>query len=156
MQRWSPCLVLMLLANVALAQPPNAAPASFLKSASKLVRQRLLRPLKRVESRRKRFSRVAAVPVQRRVRWLDGAAQRDRRGDPFVRFAIDVRRPQHDADGWRRAVIVGCAYPKRGRVFVQRGDGFLFARTMLGREAPPAPAQACLPASETPAVAKRG
>lgn len=129
-----PFLVLTLCASVCLAEPPVAPSSKTQDAAAALVDKQLVAPLKKAESRRSRFSRAAPAPVQRRVRVLDTVPLTDSRGDEFVRFAIDVRRGWNEKGQWQNDSVVGCAYPKAGDVFVQHGEAYLHARSMLGKD----------------------
>jgi hypothetical protein len=99
------------------------------------VNKQLVLPLKKAESRRSRFSRAAPVPVQRRVRVLDTAAHTDSRGKEFVRFAIDERRAWDEKSPWEKDSVTGCAYLQEHEVFVQHGEAFVPATSLLGRDA---------------------
>jgi hypothetical protein len=129
-----PLLVSMLCASVAFAEPPAPPSPQAQSAVEELVNAQLLLPLKRAESKRSRFSRAAPVPVQRRVRVLDALASTDMRGKEFVRFAIDERRSFDEHGPWRKESVVGCAYLSEQQVFVQRGEAFLPARSMLGKD----------------------
>lgn len=131
MKRSVPFLILTLCASASLAQAPAALSPATQKAVSALVQAQLVQPLERVRSKRKRFSRVAPMPVARRVRLLDAVAYTDVRGKTFVRFAIDT----HDARGdesWNLDAMFGCAYPNERKVFVQSGDDFVPAGSFLG------------------------
>jgi hypothetical protein len=129
-----PFLALTLCANLAVAEPPASTATPTQKAASTLVEKQLLRPLKKAEARRSRFSRAAPVPVVRRVRVLDTVAQADARGKTFVRFAIDVHRRGAEDGAWSHDAVVGCAYLDERKVFVQSDDAYLPARSLLGEE----------------------
>jgi hypothetical protein len=129
-----PFLVLMLCTSVALAEPPAPPANETQNAATELVNKQFLTPLKKAESKRKRFSRAAPAPVQRRVRVLDTEAQADVRGKKFVRFAIDLRRTWDEQGSWEEDSVVGCAYPDEREVFVQHGEAYLSARSTLGAE----------------------
>lgn len=143
MKNWLPFLALTLCAELAVAEPPAAAPAAAptqtQSEASALVEKKLLEPLKKAEAKRSRFSRAAPVPVARRVRVLDAVARTDTRGKAFVRFAVDVRRRGTEEGDWVRDAMLGCAYPKEQKVFVQRNDVYVPARSVLGEDAEPKP-----------------
>jgi hypothetical protein len=124
-------LISMLCINLALAEPPASPSTKTQTAASELVHKELLAPLKKVESKRSRFSRAAPVQVQRRVRVLDAEALTDVRGKQFVRFAIDERRPW-SGHSWQQDSVFGCAYLDEREVFVRRGQAYLPARSMLG------------------------
>lgn len=141
MKHWLPFLILTLFANLAAAEPPTSG-ADTEKSVKQLVDKKLVKPLKRVESKRSRFSRAAVVPVQRRVRVLDTAPKTDKNGKRFVRFAIDERRFRRKSANWAKGRVVGCAYLEGKDVFVQRGEGFVPARRLLGKKGK-APAGVC-------------
>jgi hypothetical protein len=130
-----PFLASILCASLALAEPPTPTQTA----ASALVEKKLLEPLQRAEGKRSRFSRSAPVPVARRVRVLDAVAQTDARGKAFVRFAIDVQRRGLDDVEWHEAAMLGCAYPNEQKVFIQRDDGYVPARGVLGEEVEPKP-----------------
>lgn len=124
-------LLWMLCASIAWAEPIDSQEA-----AAALVRRQLLEPLKKSEKRRSRFSRTAPVAFERRVRVTDAQAQTDARGHSFVRFAVDARRPSHEAS-WSKAVLTGCAYPADDKVFVLEGDEYVPASALLGDDAEP-------------------
>lgn len=131
MKQWLPFLVSMLCASVALAEPP-APPPTTTQQASSLVHKKLLQPLKKAESKRKRYSRAAPVAKERRVRVLDAVAQTDVHGKAFVRFAVDVRHPWDEGEAWKRDALLGCVYVDRKEVFVQRGEDYFPASSALG------------------------
>lgn len=134
MKRSLSCLISMFCASVALAEPP--APAAATRSAvSELVDAQLLAPLRKVESKRSRFSRAAPVVVQRRVRVLDAAALIDARGKAFIRFAIDERRSRSEHGPWSKGSVVGCAYLNERELFVRRGPAYVPANMLLGEDA---------------------
>jgi hypothetical protein len=128
-----PFLVWMLCASAALAEPPVAPLNESQNAAAELVNKQLLLPLQKAESKRKRFSRAAPAPVERRVRVLDTEGQLDARGKQFVRFAIDVRHAWDERGAWQRDSVLGCAYPSEREVFVQQGRGYRAARSLLGQ-----------------------
>jgi hypothetical protein len=130
-----PFLVLMLCASVAFAEPPAPPSTEAQAAAAELVDKQLLAPLKKAESKRARYSRAAPAPVQRRVRVLDTVTRNDVHGRPFVRFAVDERRGWDEKGAWRSDRVLGCAYLNEREVFVQRGDAYLPARSMLGKDA---------------------
>jgi hypothetical protein len=132
MKRLLPLVVSVLCVSSALAEPPAAAPAG---AAAELVNALLLVPLQRAEAKRSRFSRAAPVALERRVRVLDGAVVADVHGKSFVRFAIDERRFGREEGAWRRESVSGCAYLNEREVFVRRGDKYLPARSLLGKDA---------------------
>ncbi len=152
MKNWFPSLGLTLCASLALAEPP-ASPARE-EAAAALVEQQLVRPLAKAESRRSRFSRAMPVARERRVRVLDSAALVDVRGKAFVRFAIDVRRPWDDEGLWEQDNLLGCAYVAEGRVFVQRGENYLPAGSVVGKNDKPQP-DVCRPAPQLAQAATR-
>ncbi len=125
----------MLCANMAHAEPPAPPSTTEIGSAvSELVDKQLLTPLKKVDSKRRRFSRAAPVPVQRRIRVLDTVAVTDVRGKQFVRFAIDTRRSFDEHGSWQQDSVVGCAYLNERQVFVRHGDAYRPARSLLGED----------------------
>jgi hypothetical protein len=131
MKRWSPFVLSMLCVSVALAEPPPANQTQ--KAVADLVNKELLAPMKKIESKRKRFSRAMPVPVERRVRVLDTEPTTDARGKAFVRFAIDERHSWHEEGKWTADRMLGCAYASEGEVFVQQGEAYTPARSMLGK-----------------------
>jgi hypothetical protein len=145
MKRLLPLLASVLCVSVAFAEPP-AASSAHTAAASELVNAQLLLPLQRAEAKRSRFSRAAPVALERRVRLLDAAAVADVHGKPFVRFAIDERRFGREEGAWRKDSVLGCAYPNEREVFVRRGDKYLPARSLLGKDAKERPG-ACRAAS---------
>jgi hypothetical protein len=130
MKRSLPLLVWTLCASAAFAEPSTKAQ----DAATELVDKQLLAPLRKAESARKRFSRSAPVPVERRVRVLDAEALVDVRGREFVRFAVDVRRAWDAPDAWHNDTLTGCAYPREREVFVQHGRAYVSAKHALGKE----------------------
>lgn len=149
MKRSLPLLASMLFVSAALAEPP-ARGAEATDDAAALVKDQLVVPLQKVEKKRSRFSRAAPVPVQRRVRVMDGELT-DSRGRAFVRFAIDERRSWDDEGSWQRARVVGCAYPHDDEVYVRQGDAYVSAQSLLGK-ARAASADVCRP---TPAASSK-
>jgi hypothetical protein len=125
-------LLSMLCASAALAEPPVTPSTTTQKATTALVEKQLLMPLEKAQSRRRRFSRAAPVAVQRRVRVLDSVAKTDVRGKGFVRFAVDQRYGRNENATWEQDALLGCAYLEESKVFVQRGDDFLPASSMLG------------------------
>jgi hypothetical protein len=140
-------LVSILCAEFALAEPPVAPATDAQRAASALVDSQLLDPLKKAESGRNRFSRVASVAVERRLRALDQVAQSDLHGKQFVRFAVDVRHPWDAAESWQQDAVLGCAYLQERLVFVRRGETYVPADTLLGKDGTAAP-DVCRSASE--------
>jgi hypothetical protein len=128
-----PFLVWMLCASAALAEPPATPLNESQKATAELVSKQLLVPLQKAQSKRKRFSRAAPAPVERRVRVLDTEVQPDARGKKFVRFAIDVRHAWDEPDTWEKDSVLGCAYPSEQEVFVQHGSAYRAARSLLGQ-----------------------
>ncbi len=123
MKAWLPPLALTLCASVVLAEPPPASKAERTKTDA-LVKQQVVKPLEKAQSKRKAFSRVAPTPVQRRVRVLDTVARVDAAGRRFLRFAVDVHRPWREEGAWGEDEIVGCAYPDEKKVFVEYGERY--------------------------------
>lgn len=132
MKRSLPFLLLTLWASAALAQAREFQPAVV----ESLVRRTLLQPVAKAESKRKRFSRMAPVSVERRVRVLDAIALTDARGHHFVRFAVDARSRLDDDLAWTSGAFTGCVYPDQRKVFVQQGEGYVPA-TDLSDDAQP-------------------
>jgi hypothetical protein len=132
------CLALTLCASAALAEPPTPA-ADTQQAASALVKAQVVQPLQKAESRRKAFSRVMPVAVERRVRVLDAVALTDARGASFVRFAVDVRRGWVEDSPWETEALLGCAYPETEQVFVQRGSRYFAAASLVGKATKPVP-----------------
>jgi hypothetical protein len=130
-----PLVISLLCASAAFAEPPEGSVAQPQNSVAELVNKQLLAPIQKAESRRSRFSRAAPVTRERRLRVLDAVAQTDRRGKEFYRFVIDERRPFDEPDEWHKDSLIGCAYPSAREVFVQRGEVFMPARSMLGEAA---------------------
>ena len=126
-------LSLLLFAHAALAEPPG----SPRDAAIALVSKQLLQPLKKLESRRSKFSRSAAPPSERRLRMLDDVAQTDARGRQFLRFAIDAHHygDEDEGDGWQLDAMRGCVYLDQKDVFIQSDDEYLPARALLGKDA---------------------
>ena len=120
---------------------------SFTRAAAELVNEQLVAPRRGAESKRSAFSRVKAVPVQRRVRVLDAQALTDARGKQFVRFAIDERRGWDEQDPWQRDRVSGCAYLAEQKVYVRRGQVYFTAASTLGKAAKEQPG-VCRPAAE--------
>jgi hypothetical protein len=137
MKNWLLCLLSMLCASAALAEPPAppGAPSSTVsktqEAASALVKKRLLQPLAKAQAKRSRFSRSAPVPAQRRVRVLDTTAQADVHGKHFVRFAVDERWDEESA--WEKDVFLGCAYLDQQEVFVKQSEDYVPASSALGK-----------------------
>jgi hypothetical protein len=127
MKKLLPSLLLTLCASATLAEPPATA------AAEQLVLEKIVAPLRKIESKRNRFSRAAPVAIKRRVRVLDGVS-RDDRGKEFVRFAIDMQRSRSDDEPWENDVIIGCVYPHESEVFVRREDAYFPASLVTGRE----------------------
>jgi hypothetical protein len=140
MKRSLPFLLLTLCVSTALAEPPEVQP----QVVQSLVQRVLLQPVAKAESKRKRFSRMAPVSVERRVRVLDAIALTDARGNHFVRFAVDARSNLDDDLAWNSGAFVGCVYPEQRKVFVQQGEGYVPASDLSDDPQPivcrPAPA----------------
>jgi hypothetical protein len=134
MKSWLPLLSSMLCVSVALAEPPAPPATKSQSAAAELVHAQLLTPLKKAEAKRSRFSRAAPVAVQRRVRVLDAVALTDTRGKAFVRFAIDERRSRNEQSPWRKDSVVGCAYLTERALFVRRGEAYVPAESLLGKD----------------------
>ena len=87
-------------------------------------------------------------PGERRVRVLD--VEVDATGATFVRFAIDARGGIKQT--WQPNTMVGCAYPERGEVFVDRsatgigthGSDVRDASALLGKKVAKAPDATCV------------
>lgn len=143
MKRWLPFLISILCASAALAEPPVLT-AEAHKHVSALVHEHLVKPMKRADSKRSRFSRGVSMPLERRVRVL--ASHTDVTGKHFVRFAIDARPAGSEGnDDWDRDQLIGCVYVSESQVFVQRGNQYLAADSMLDGDDEPH-ATACRPA----------
>ena len=138
MKAWLTLVLCASCVSPALAEPPAAPDRAAQQAASKLVDEVLVTPLPRPERRRSRFSREGPVASQRRVCVLDAELLTDTRGKRFVRFAIDVRRPDED-EKWRRDAILGCAYPDDDQVFVRQDEEYLPAASLLGKDTEPEP-----------------
>lgn len=134
MKRSLPFLVLTLFASAAFAQTRPALSSETKKAVSAMVQDQLLKPLARAQSKRSRFSRMAPMPVVRRVRVTDDVTYTDARGRPFVRFAVDTHSARNEDGAWSNDAMSGCAYPNSGKVFVQSGDDFIPAANLLGSE----------------------
>lgn len=137
------------------ATPPEAAPVfddATRVAVEKVVQQHLLQPLTAKEKEHSRFSRARLPPQDRRLRLLQTAV--DATGATFVAFAVDSRFGfAANDDPWRDNDIVGCVYPGRNEVFVQRGDEIRPAAMLLGRKTKAAPATTCRAADTSTASA---
>lgn len=142
MKRSLPFLLLTLCVSTAFAQAREVQPGVV----QALVQQVLLKPVTKAETRRKRFSRMAPVAMERRVRVLDAIALTDARGNHFVRFEVDARSTLDDDLAWTSGAFTGCVYPDQRKVFVQQGDGYVPATDLSADAQPvvcrPAPARA--------------
>jgi len=114
-------------------------------AVSKLVQQKLLKPLASKEDERSKFSRARMPPQERRVRVLDAAVRTDDQGQRFVAFAVDSRHgyAELDEQNWRKDTITGCAYPDSGDIFVTQGEHHRPASMLLGKKTKDAPAHVC-------------
>jgi len=149
MKRSLPFLLLTLWASAALAQAREFQPAVV----ESLVRRTLLQPVAKAESKRKRFSRMAPVTVERRVRVLDAIALTDARGHHFVRFVVDARSNLDDDLAWNAGAFVGCVYPEQRKVFVQRGDDYVSADNLASDPQPVVCRPAAAPAEQVAELA---
>ena len=127
------------------AVPPDPAVQQQVET---LVQATLLQPLAKRDDERSRFSRARMPPAERRVRVL--SAEVDATGAAFVRFAVDARGGLKQT--WQPNTIVGCAYPERGEVFVDRSatpgthaSDVRDASVLLGKKVAPAPTSTCRP-----------
>jgi len=118
---------------LALSFVPSLALAdeSVAEWAERRVTDGLMKPLANMEG--SRFSRSRPLPHERRVRILQTTATSDKRGRPFVPFAIDVRYGTE----WHENDIVGCAYRESGALYVKRGDQYRPAAFLLGKNLEP-------------------
>jgi hypothetical protein len=133
--------LLMLCASVALAEPPAITP----QKVNALVQELLIKPLTKVESKRRRFSRAAPPPVSRQVRVTDSVAQVDARGQYFVRFAVDEKQDWDEEASWERDRFVGCVYPLARALYVRRGSDYVPAENTRGQHQAPV-SDVCRPA----------
>lgn len=92
-----------------------------------------MKPL--AEREESRFSRSRPSPRERRVRILQTAASRDKEGNAFVAFAVDVRF----GGEWHADDITGCVYAGSGSIFVKRGDAYRPAAFLFGKNVDPVP-----------------
>jgi len=118
--------VLSLVPSLALADEP-----SLVDWAKRRVEVGLIKPLADQEG--SRFSRSRPMPHERRVRVIQATATLDKRGRPFVPFAIDVRYGTE----WHENDIVGCAYRGSGELFVKRGEQYRPAAFLFGKNLQP-------------------
>lgn len=139
MRRSLPLVVSMLCASAALAEPPASDDAA---RAGALIDAQLIAPLKKAEKKRARFSRAMPGATERRVDVQASAAASDARGEAFVPFSVDVRRPWDAPGRWARAELTGCAYLGAGAVYVRSGDHYVPAKHLLGQGGK-APAGVC-------------
>jgi hypothetical protein len=123
-------LALTLCASAVHAEPPS--PKAEDAAVRALVQDKVLTPLKKVETKRSKFSRARPVPMERRVRVPSAQRELDTRGKEFVRFAIDERPGWDDQGAWQEGRVVGCVYLGERKVFVRQGDGYVPAAALLG------------------------
>lgn len=104
-------------------------------SALAIVNTALLKPLRERDGKQERMSRAAPRPRQRRARMTSSAPVLDSKGLAFLTFALDQQHGFASADdAWQRDVDVGCIYVDSGAVYVQRGEHFAEASTLLGKK----------------------
>jgi hypothetical protein len=118
--------VLSFVPSLASADEP-----SLVDWAQRRVEDGLVKPLASKEG--SRFSRSRPAPRERRVRVVQSTVSLDKRGRPFVPFAIDVRFGSE----WSENDIVGCVYRSSGELFVKRGDQYRPAAFLLGKKVDP-------------------
>lgn len=145
-------ITLTLCANVAQAEPPTTDQRDAAVIA--LVNEKVVSARERADAKRKKFSRAAPVPVQRRVRVLSPTAETDTRGKEFVRFAIDERPAFPDMEDWHEGRVVGCVYLETRKVFVQQGTDYIPARGRKTTDASPDP-HACRSAAHASSQAPK-
>jgi hypothetical protein len=120
--------VLSFVPSLASADEPSLA-----DWAQRRVDEGLVKPLSKSEG--SRFSRSRPPPRERRVRVTQSAVSVDKRGRPFLSFAIDVRFGTE----WHENDIVGCVYRGNGELFVKSGDAYRPAAFLLGKNVQPVP-----------------
>lgn len=138
MRKLSLVLLSMLCTDVALAEPA-APPNKTQDAASALVNKQVVQPLKKADAKRSRFSRAAPPPKARRVRVLDTVAHADVHGKQFVRFAVDVRHRWAEDGEWALEAFLGCVYVDQKEVFLQQGEDYLPASSVLDGDGEPQP-----------------
>lgn len=111
-----------------VASDPNAI--------KRIVQERLLTPLEKKEKHSPLLTREMPPPSKRRVRILDSSPRKDSLGRLFVSFAIDdshLPEPSESRDSdWRKSAMIGCVYPKTGRILIQQGKNYYPSSFLLG------------------------
>lgn len=120
-------------AFVVSSVPPlaSAAEPSLATWVERRVQEGLVKPLAQREG--SRFSRARPAPRESRVRALEATATPDKRGRPFVPFAIDTRF----GATWKEGTTLGCVYRGSGEIFVKSGEVYRPAAFLLGKNAEP-------------------
>jgi hypothetical protein len=140
--------VLFLSSTQASATPPET-PTPTMTAASKLVQDKLLKPLASKEDERSKFSRARMPPQERRVRVLGAETSTDAKGQAFVAFAVDSRHGYVEVNekNWRADTITGCVYPGSGEIFIAQGEHHRPASMLLGKKTKDAPDHVCHPST---------
>lgn len=138
--------LVITFATLASAEETVADPST---TVSNLVQKVLVAPLISKERVSSRLTRARLPPQTRRVRVLDGAAQRDAEGQLFYRFSIDARfNGLVENDSWVENQMAGCAYPSSGKVFVLKSDTHFPSALLLGKKVAAAEKHICRVAAE--------
>lgn len=118
-------IALTLMPAVASAEAPTTV-----AWAKQRVREGLVVPLTQQESGRSKFSRGAQPAQERRVRVLQATLAKDSNGRAFASYEIDARY----GEDWESAYVVGCVYRQTGKIYVKRGDEYVPAEYLLGKD----------------------
>jgi hypothetical protein len=111
-----------------------AAEPSLAEWAKQTVEYALVGPLTAQQNKNSKFSRVRQPPRERRVRILATTASRDKAGNSFVPFAVDVR---YGGDSEWESDIDGCVYQGSAKIFVKIGDEYRPGQFLLGKDVEP-------------------
>ena len=148
------CVLFLSSSTPASATPPEAPPETptmtpTMTAVSKLVQNKLLKPLASKEDERSKFSRARMPPQERRVRVLGAETSTDAKGQAFVAFAVDSRHGYVEVDekNWRKDTITGCVYPGSGEIFITQGEHHRPASMLLGKKTKDAPDHVCHPST---------
>jgi uncharacterized membrane protein len=134
-------LALALLSLLAFAAAPRAL-AAPIEDLPSWIQRVFLTPLAAQEAKVSRFSRTPPPPKARQVRVVQAEPSLDAAGDPFYAIAIDARWSSDPDEPWRE-VMVGCAYPSAGKIYIDQDGVFVASEWLLGRRAPDPSATVC-------------
>jgi len=120
---------LLLVPSLAEATKPD-----YPHWAHERVQQGLVTPLTQQQAKNSKFSRGRQPPRERRVRLPQTTVTRDKSGNAFLPFAVDVRYGESE---WQNDDVTGCVYQGSGKLFVKVGDEYRPAAFLLGKNLDP-------------------